>query len=397
MGRETHISLCVVWLCLFCDYVLMTMAIPIFPLLHASDFMTGVLFAAKATCQILSTPLFMNFIDGHEKAMIVFGLGLEIGSLATFTLTFSYSAWMLARGISGVASAAIISAGFAHLKNTITDDKERGTSMGLATTGIIAGVCLGPVWGGTLFEIHPSIPFVLLAVVEVCVLAFTLSLLPGRQSGHVRGPSSDDISVRSMLVCPQLSKVLGALLLANAAISCLESTVARYFMDTFGFSVSKVSLFYLLTSVPSCVMSAQAGPAGNRFGRELIMFFGLCFQGFFTLLGPKDVLYVEMLCFFFLGGGMGAIDGTAPALLGAIADARFGGTGKVYLMQNMAVQVGFVLGPVLGNAVVEARGFACGMFAMGLVLLLYALLFLPRRRGQAVQDPLLGLGCAEHL
>jgi len=206
----------------------------------------------------------------------------------------------------------------------------------------------------------------------------------------------DDVSVWTLLRCPKISQVLGSLLLANAAISSLESSTARYFMDTFGFSIAQVSLFYMITSVPSCAMSGIAGPIGNRLGRGGVMTLGLFLQGFFTLLGPKDSLHVEVVSFFCLGIGMGAIDGTAPALLSEAARDEFGGTGKVYVMQNVATQSGFVVGPVLGNALVEARGFAFSMLALGAALVAYAPLFArpawSRAKGGApsAQKPLLG-------
>lgn len=158
-----------------------------------------------------------------------------------------------------------------------------------------------------------------------------------------------------MLRCGDVARVLGALALANAAIANLESTTARYFMKTFGFSVGQVSVFYMFTSVPSCLMSGLAGAVANHIGAWRVMGLGLALQGVFTLLGPKDVLCMEMLCFALLGAGMGATDGTAPAILGDIADSKFGGTGRIYLMSNIAVQSGFLCVLDRGSAWVEVR------------------------------------------
>mmetsp|Transcript_38575 Transcript_38575/g.111264 ORF Transcript_38575/g.111264 Transcript_38575/m.111264 type:complete len:128 (+) Transcript_38575:2-385(+) len=102
---------------------------------------------------------------------------------------------------------------------------------------------------------------------------------------------------------------------------------------------------------------------------------GLACQGLWTLMGPKSVIPLEVVCFMFLGSGMGAVDGTSPAILGDIADRKFGGTGRIYLMSNVAVQAGFVVGPVLGNAVVEVGGFPGGMLVMGGALLIYSAVF----------------------
>mmetsp|Transcript_30502 Transcript_30502/g.87431 ORF Transcript_30502/g.87431 Transcript_30502/m.87431 type:complete len:403 (-) Transcript_30502:92-1300(-) len=391
--RVAGVPLGVVWMCLFCDYVLMTMAIPIFPLLHTSDFMTGLLFAAKAICQICCSPLLSGLIDRHGKAIIMLGLALEISTLLMFSVTFSYDVWMLARGLSGVASAALVSAGFAQLQRAFPEQEERAMAMGLATTGIIAGVCLGPVFGGTLYELRPCLPFALLALLEAAVLAAVWLGLPQSSVGAVaeaEAGKTDGTTMVAMLKCREVAEVLGALMLANAAIACLESTTARYFMNTFDFTVGQVSLFYLFTSVPSCLVSGLAGPLANSFGARRVLGLGLALQGFFTLVGPKDVLGLEVASFVILGAGMGAVDGTSPAILGQLADSKFGGTGKIYLMSNIAVQSGFVIGPILGNAVVEVGGFSCGMFVMGAALFSYALLFSAAGTGASgVSKPLL--------
>eukprot|EP00405_Crypthecodinium_cohnii_P007826 CAMPEP_0206420958 /NCGR_PEP_ID=MMETSP0324_2-20121206/1175_1 /ASSEMBLY_ACC=CAM_ASM_000836 /TAXON_ID=2866 /ORGANISM="Crypthecodinium cohnii, Strain Seligo" /LENGTH=367 /DNA_ID=CAMNT_0053884987 /DNA_START=150 /DNA_END=1253 /DNA_ORIENTATION=- len=365
------------------------MAIPIFPLLHGSDLVTGLLFATKALCQIFCSPMFAGLIDRHCKAMLLIGLGLEVCSLIIFSTTFALLPWVLARGLSGVASAALVSSGFAELQKHFQDGAQRSVAMGLATTGIISGVCLGPVWGGTLFEIHRSLPFALLAGLELLMMILVAVRMPSLNATKVA--DQDVTSIKKMLACPEISKVLVALMLGNAAISCLESTTARYFMTTFGFTVGQVSLFYLLTSVPSCIASGVAGPLSNKFGGGIIMEVGLGVQGFFTLLGPKDVVAMEIVCFLLIGTGMGALDdGTAPAILGEVADRKFGGTGKIYLLSNVAVQSGFVVGPVLGNAVVEYSNFSCGMLVMGGLLFGYAVwIFLTTRSAPRRSEPLL--------
>eukprot|EP00933_Yihiella_yeosuensis_P030420 TRINITY_DN24061_c0_g1_i1.p1 TRINITY_DN24061_c0_g1~~TRINITY_DN24061_c0_g1_i1.p1 ORF type:complete len:412 (-),score=56.35 TRINITY_DN24061_c0_g1_i1:88-1323(-) len=371
--------LLVVWACFFCDYVLMTLAIPIFPLLGKSDEMTGMLFAAKATLQILSSPFFVNLVDYSAKTMLLVGLVLETMSLCLFASTFSFEYWLAARGISGVASAAIIAAGFAILQHHFTNLDERANVMGIATTGIIAGVCLGPLWGGFLYEISPQLPFSALAAAELLLFAVAFSCLPAVADGQLAAPTEASIqheaSAVSMLKCPQLLRPLGALLFANAGIACLESTSARYFSLTFGFHVWQTGAAYLLTSGPSCLTSGLAGPAGKRIGRTQMVCIGLFLQGLFTMAGPKDVLWVEAVTFVLLGVGMGIIDGTVPAILGELSDSKFGGSGKIYVLSNVATQLGFMMGPVLGSAAVEAWGFAVCMACCGAAMLLYIPVF----------------------
>lgn len=359
-------SLVLVWLAFFCDYVLMTMAIPIFPLLGVDGLLVGALFSAKAAAQILAAPLVVNFVDGHERAMIVAGLALQTCCVLIFAATFDYRIWMFARAVSGVASTAIVSSGFAHLSRVHSDRNKLALVMGLATTGIVSGVCLGPIMGGGLYEVSPSLPFLLLASLEVLVGVLAWARLPVLigQGGNEK----DTTSVGEILRLPLVARALGALVVANAAISSLESTIARFAGEAFGLSAGRVGALFLFVSVPSVVMSGFAGPVGNRIGRTNLVRAGLMAQGIFTMLGPKRSLIVEVVSLLGLGLGMGAIDGAAPALLAELCK----GSGKIFVLSNAAVQLGFVIGPVLGNAVVARSSFGAWCLLAGAFLVAYA-------------------------
>lgn len=369
----------------------MTMMIPIFALLGASDIATGILFSAKAALQICSSPIMASYVDRHQKAMIMSGVVLQVISILVFyVVKFDYGMWFCARALSGIASAAIMSAGMAHLKSKHSDNDERGTVMGIATTGIVTGVCLGPMFGGVLYDFNPRLPFIMLASVEMVLLIALAIFLPATMAKTAaENAEADSVSTRAMLSDDMILKPLAGLAVANACISCLESTVSKYFMSTFGMNPGGVGTFYLWNAAASCLMSGFAGPIGNYFGRKNAVMAGLVMQGVFMMVGPKDSLIVEVVSFVGVGLGMGCIDGTMPALLGEVADARFNGSGKVYVLANVAVQVGFVLGPVLGNVIRQFCGFQVCCITAGMLVVLYTGLFSSMPKLQAVGVPLL--------
>lgn len=142
-------SLLVVWFALFCDYCLLTLAVPIFPQLEKSEFETGVLFAMKAMTQILSAPIVARHVDSYNLEPLMLGLFVEALSTVVFAFTKSYGAWCFARAISGISSSCIISSGFLHVQRRFANDPEgMGQSMSLVATGIIMGVTFGPPLGG---------------------------------------------------------------------------------------------------------------------------------------------------------------------------------------------------------------------------------------------------------
>jgi len=376
----------------------MTMVIPIFPLLGASSFMTGILFSSKAAFQICSTPIMTYFVDRHGRAMIVGGLILEAVSCGVFYGTCAYASWMSARALSGVASAAIISAGFAQIKRRYEDKDECATAMGLATTGIVSGVVCGPVVGGLLYQVSPQLPFAAMAILDVFVAIVAALCLPQTSENKllvepgsgVGVEPSDSARVADILRHPQVWRPLGALMVTNAGISCLESTFPRYALHTFGWSAGQVGASYLLTSVPSVIMSGCAGPLGNRVGnRPLVLKVGVAIQGLFTMLGPKELLSVEAISLLGLGFGMGIVDGVGTPILGEASADHFGGTGKIFVLSNAAVQLGFVAGPVLGNAIVERCGFSWCCIIMGAAMFFYAPVIDSRKVASSNRDPLL--------
>ncbi|CAK0881826.1 unnamed protein product [Prorocentrum cordatum] len=346
------------------------MAIPIFPLLEKADVLIGVLFAAKAAFQILSSPLAARLVDRRPREMIALGLALEAGTVLLFATAFSYPVWLAARALSGVTSSLIISAGFAHLNGRFSDGDQRAVAMGLATTGIVGGVCLGPVLGGTLYQARPALPFALLAAAELAVALLAWRCLPGLEGAPAA--AGGEAGLGTMARSPEVLRPLGALAAANAAISCLESTVARHLREAFGLSAGQVGAAFLLVSGPSCLLSGAAGPLGNRLGRARLVRAGLLLQGLSTMLGPKSWLWVNLVSFVGIGAGMGAIDGATPSLLGEVASERFGGSGKIFVLSNVAVQLGFVVGPILGNSIVGVYGFGVCSVAAGAALVVYA-------------------------
>lgn len=385
-GNVCTFSLAVVWLAFFCDYVLMTIAIPIFPMLRKSDLMTGALFAAKAMCQVLASPIALRFVDRHTKAMLLAGLALESLSILIFACTFDYAIWFFARAMSGVASAAIMSAGQAHITRLYTDPEQRNVAVGLSVMGKISGVCLGPMIGGLLYQAFPSLPFLLLAAVELLVLVFAWIRLP-EQDACVAVQDGQEVSAWMLLRQPEVLRPLGALMFANAAISCLESTIARYLMETFGFATGQVGAMFLLVTVPSCLVAGLAGYLGNWMGLATIVRAGLVVQGLATMLGPKSMLWVQAISLWGTGVGMGAIDGAAQSLLDSVVKEIFaGGTGKIFVLSGVAVQMGFFLGPVAGGSVAAVGGFGVCCLATGGALLAYAPLVRSRGRRRAAQE-----------
>jgi MFS family permease len=178
MGEVPRVfSLGVVWLALFSDYVLMTIVIPIFPVLGENELRTGMLFSAKAAAQIFSAPLVATVVDDFGLLPLQIGLIIEVLSTLVFAFTQDYGIWFAARAVQGFASACILSCGFLHVQRAYSGDQQAlGAAMGTVTTGIISGVVFGPPIGGILYGISAPLPFLILAALLAIVLALSCAL-----------------------------------------------------------------------------------------------------------------------------------------------------------------------------------------------------------------------------
>jgi predicted MFS family arabinose efflux permease len=350
----------------------MTFALPLFPLLGASDFATGVLFASKAFFQLASLPFIsLQLVENNSKKLVLAGLAVEIAAVALFASFQTYSTWFFGRAVSGIASGCIMSGGLAIVKNLYADNNARANALGVSISGAIAGICFGPFVGGTLYMLNPSYPFLVLEALLGGSLVLAAMCANADEASTAEQTSTPAVSTTALLMHKGIFLPLICLVFANAAISMVESSYSRFATTAFGYNAGQCGALFLAVAVPTSICSAAAGPLGNATHRSSMVFIALVMQGVFTALAPKENFAVLLASFVGMGAGMGIIDGAVPAILGETADAHFMGTNKVYSLANGSVQLGFLIGPIVGNSIVSRAGFghACAFFGWAIVLL----------------------------
>lgn len=267
--RKQRIALAVVWSALFIDYSLMTVVIPIFPELNATEVQTGVLFSSKAAVQIFSAPMVASVVDGYGLLPLVLGLGIEVLTNLVFAFTNDYSTWLVCRATQGVASAFIISSGFLHIQQLHAgDNAAMGEAMGTVTTGIISGVVFGPAVGGALYSLSKPLPFFTLSALAALVLVAVACLARSNRSrrrdmdgglGEMATTPKGSAWSKARGLCYdwQIVLVLGALFFANAAISCLEATIGMFTVRALNKGPEFIGLLFTLAAVPSVTVRSS--------------------------------------------------------------------------------------------------------------------------------------------
>src|SRR5689334_8035525 len=157
--RQQHAptaGLVVVTLAVFVDMLLYGLAVPIVPgyaaTLGASEPAIGVMFGSYALALLIVSPGVGTLSDRvGRRGPIVGGLVWPAVATGLFAFATSYPMLLAARTLQGVAAAATWTAGLALLAD-LYPPQARGWAMGVALSGMTAGLLLGPPVGGLLYE-----------------------------------------------------------------------------------------------------------------------------------------------------------------------------------------------------------------------------------------------------
>uniref|UniRef100_A0A2K6FXV5 Solute carrier family 18 member A1 n=1 Tax=Propithecus coquereli TaxID=379532 RepID=A0A2K6FXV5_PROCO len=301
----------------------------------------GVLFASKAMMQLLVNPCVGPLTNriGYHIPMFA---GFVIMFLSTVMFAFSgtYSLLFVARTLQGIGSSFSSVAGLGMLASLYTDDSERGRAMGTALGGLALGLLVGAPFGSVMYEfVGKSSPFL--------VLAF-LALLDGALQLCILQPSR--VSPESTKGTPLFTLLRDPYILVAAGVVFLPASVS-YLIGT--------NLF---------------GVLANKMGRWLCALVGMVVVGtsllcvplahnIFGLIGPNAGL----------GFAIGMVDSSMMPTMGHLVDLRHASVyGSIYAIADVALCMGFAIGPSTGGAIVQAVGFPWLMVITGVVNIVYA-------------------------
>lgn len=165
----------IVGLALFCDYLLLTLCVPILPALFGDSYSAlaiGLVFASKPFFQFLANPYAGHIVGkyGPYRPLLIGVIILSISTLlfafgvsSSVPLSSAYGIVLVARSVQGLASASTMSAGMTLCAVTHNEDI-RGTALGMAMLGVALGTLMGPPLGGVLgYFVSYWFPFVLVA------------------------------------------------------------------------------------------------------------------------------------------------------------------------------------------------------------------------------------------
>ncbi|XP_018519906.1 chromaffin granule amine transporter [Lates calcarifer] len=341
--------------------------------LEEENVRVGLLFASKALVQLLVNP-FVGPLTNRIGYHIPMFAGFIIMFVSTIMFAFSgtYALLFFARSLQGIGSSFSSVAGLGMLASVYTDDEERGIAMGIALGGLAMGVLIGAPFGSVMYDfVGKSAPFLILAFLAVFDGALQLCIL---QPSKISPGSVEGTPLLTLLKDPYILISAGSLCFANMGVAILEPTLPIWMMQTMCSPKWQLGMAFLPASVSYLIGTNLFGILANKMGRWLCSMLGMFIVGISLLCVPfATSIYGLIGPNGGLGFAIGMVDSSMMAIMGYLVDIRHASVyGSVYAIADVALCMGFAIGPSTGGALVQAVGFPCLMVFIGVINILYA-------------------------
>nr|XP_020635619.1 synaptic vesicular amine transporter [Pogona vitticeps]XP_020635620.1 synaptic vesicular amine transporter [Pogona vitticeps] len=347
----------------------------------------GLLFASKATVQLLTNPFIgpMTNRIGYQIPMFA-GFCIMFISTVMFAFSESYKLLFIARSLQGVGSSCSSVAGMGMLASVYPDDEQRGNAMGIALGGMAMGVLVGPPFGSVMYEfVGKTAPFLVLAALALLDGAIQLLIL---QPSRIQPESQKGASLLTLLRDPYIIIAAGSICFSNMAIAMLEPALPIWMMETMCSRKWQLGVAFIPASISYLIGTNIFGVLAHKMGRWLCALIGMLMVGISILCVPLATnIYGLIAPNFGVGFAIGMVDSSMMPIMGYLVDLRHVSVyGSVYAIADVAFCMGFALGPSVGGAVAKAIGFPWLMTIIGIIDIFFAPLCLFLRSPPAKEE-----------
>ncbi|GCB75108.1 hypothetical protein scyTo_0018174 [Scyliorhinus torazame] len=333
----------------------------------------GLLLASKAIVQLLVNPLVGPLTNrlGYHIPMFI-GFVILFTSTIMYAFVNTYTLLFIARALQGVGSSCSTVSGLGMLANQYTDDKERGKYMGIALGGVALGVTIGAPFGSVMYHFAgKSSPFLILAALVLFDGVLQLYIL---QPTKIVTESQKGSSLLELLRDPYILVAVGSLCFSNMAIAILDQALPIWMLKTMCVPQLYLGLAFLPSTVSYLLCMNLFGIVAHKLGRWLCSLIGmvlLAISLFTVPLATNDYYLILPMCG--TGISIGMIDASMIPIMGYLVDIRHVSVyGSIYAISDVALCLGFAIGPSIGGAIVKAIGFPWLMFIIGVMNIAYA-------------------------
>uniref|UniRef100_A0A6I8PLC8 Major facilitator superfamily (MFS) profile domain-containing protein n=1 Tax=Xenopus tropicalis TaxID=8364 RepID=A0A6I8PLC8_XENTR len=321
--------------------------------LQEENITVGLLLASKAIVQILFNPIvsLITYRLGYELPMI-FGFIITLPSILLFAFASSYSLLFVARSLQGIGTSFTSVSGMAILANKYTDDKERGEAMGIALGGVALGLVAGPPFGSAMYAfVGKASPFLILAA---------LTLLDG--------------AFCALLKDPYIVLAAGSICLTNMVIAMAEPTLPVWMLGTMCTPDWLLGIVFFPASISYLVCTNLLPRLSQKIGRWLCSLLGMVLAGISFLCVPLAVNFYGLITpIAAFGISIGMVDVSMVPLMAYLVDLRHSSVyGGVYAISDIALNLGFAVGPCVAGITAKAIGLPWLMVIIAVLNIMYS-------------------------
>ncbi|XP_047427794.1 synaptic vesicular amine transporter-like [Mugil cephalus] len=350
----------------------------------------GLLFASKSTIQLIFNP-FVGSLSDRIGYHILMSVGFCVIILATtvFAFSSSYILLLLARSLQGIGGSCLSVAGMSMLADMYKDETERGCVMGISFTGLALGLIVGAPFGSVMYQFAgKTAPFLVVAVIAVLGGGLHFIIF---QPQRLQIKREKGTPLLTLLMDPYILIAAGAICLTTLIIGIIETTLPIWMMKTMCASKWQQGVVFLPDSVCYLIASIIFGRLSQKYSVSwLCAFFGMILAGGTTIsFGYSTNIYPILAQNALIGISVGMVDSSVMPFMGYLVDQRYEPVyGNVYAIADIAVCIGFSVGPAIAGLIMASIGFPLLMAIIGMVNIFFAplciLLFRPPQREKSL-------------
>ena len=316
---------------------------------------------------------------GRRPTLALGGAVSVLGNLWC-ALATSYTEFLAGRFVAGAGATLVLTGGIIVLAD-ITTPRIRGRTMAIYQGAFMFAVGLGPLPGGLLADrFGLSAPFYAYSVAGLVVglLAwFAVKETRGLSAAASAGAGLPPFLTQLRLLTARLGFFLVCVFKFMQTVvrtGCLFAIVPVLGHDRLGLSATQIGVSMAIGSVIGLLSTYPAGVVADRFGRKMVIVPGAALIAVALLLFCYAPAYVWFVAASVAWGASTATTGAAPAAYAA-DNAPPGMNAAAMSGFRMLADAGYVVGPILVGALVDAYGANPALIGAALLMTMVGVLF----------------------
>jgi predicted MFS family arabinose efflux permease len=308
------------------------------------------------------------------RPLLFAGTLLAIAGSAGVALSTSLTVFLSVHAVTGIGFACLLSAGFAGVASFRGDD--RAWAMGYVVgSNALAWIVVNPLAGALTDAFSWRAAYTVPAAIGLCVLA-TVRATP---SGHATATAG--VGLRGVLTDPSARRWLLAEMISFFAWGTYLTFIGAYFIQVYEVGESATGIVLALGAGAFFATSVRGARLLDRLSRPRVVAVTVLVMAALIALqfGTVGLVWIG-LCVFFLCAAAGGVRSAVASALGLAQLPNQ--TGSMMAARTAAIQMGYLLGGLIGGATLAMGGYAALGIALATGLILGAALVL------RVTDPL---------